>query len=233
MAPRLQWDAQGQGRRRQESKLPQPVKNALKKKEDTTFKVRHVFIPLDLYDPYRAFPKGAKWADVYVTEDGMTASQAIAGDEDIYAIRDQVVDIAAQFPAISANTILVDNPAGTARETKSFSDVRGLLDTAPYVETRAALKALDTTKETVSTLKEAGREGSFFFDSSNLSAKITADTLEIGFVAPTADPTGSTGAWRRNLKLSRLYRHRRKQARHCLERWDKGCNGQLKLGCRS
>ncbi|MFN7089976.1 MAG: portal protein, partial [Allorhizobium sp.] len=54
-----------------EGKLPQSAKNALKDKDTTTtFKTRHVFIPLDLYEPYRKFPKGAKWADVYVTEDG-------------------------------------------------------------------------------------------------------------------------------------------------------------------
>lgn len=46
---------------------------------------------------------------------------------DIYAIRDQVVAIAAQFPALEANTMLVDNAAGTARETKTFAEVRSLL----------------------------------------------------------------------------------------------------------
>ncbi|WP_201273150.1 hypothetical protein [Sinorhizobium meliloti] len=49
---------------------------------------------------------------------------------DIYQIRDQVVAIAAQFPAISANTMLVDNAAGTARETKTFEQVRALIQ--PY-----------------------------------------------------------------------------------------------------
>lgn len=54
-----------------EEKLPQSARNALRDKDiKTTFKVRHIFIPLELYEPYRKFPKGAKWADVYVTEDG-------------------------------------------------------------------------------------------------------------------------------------------------------------------
>lgn len=54
-----------------EGKLPQKAKDALRDKNtDRKFKVRHIFIPLDLYEPYRKFPKGAKWADIYVTEDG-------------------------------------------------------------------------------------------------------------------------------------------------------------------
>lgn len=54
-----------------EDKLPQTAKDALKRKDvKSTFTLRHVFVPLELYDPYRKFPKGAKWADVYVTVDG-------------------------------------------------------------------------------------------------------------------------------------------------------------------
>ena len=54
-----------------ESRLPQKVKDALKKKDDKTdFKVRHIFIPIDKYEPHRKFPKWAKWADIYVADDG-------------------------------------------------------------------------------------------------------------------------------------------------------------------
>ncbi len=62
-----------------EGKLPQKAKDALRDKDtERKFKVRHIFIPLDLYEPYRKFPKGAKWADVYVTEDG-TMLQELPG----------------------------------------------------------------------------------------------------------------------------------------------------------
>jgi len=44
-------------------------------------------------------------------------------------------------------------------------------------------------------LTEAGREGRFVFDSSNLSAKVTADTAQGIYVAPASDTTGATGAW--------------------------------------
>lgn len=47
---------------------------------------------------------------------------------DIYAIRDQVVAIGAMFPSIVANTMLVDNAAGTARENKTFPQVKALLN---------------------------------------------------------------------------------------------------------
>jgi hypothetical protein len=54
-----------------EAKLPQKIRDALKKKDfKTTFGARNVFVPLDLYEPYRKFPKGAKWADIYLLEDG-------------------------------------------------------------------------------------------------------------------------------------------------------------------
>lgn len=51
-------------------KLPEKVRSALDlKDEKSEFKVRHIFVPLDKYDPYRKFPKWAKWADIYVTEE--------------------------------------------------------------------------------------------------------------------------------------------------------------------
>lgn len=42
---------------------------------------------------------------------------------------------------------------------------------------------------------EAGREGVFIFDSSNLSAKVTADPLQGIYVPPSTDTTGASGAW--------------------------------------
>lgn len=52
-----------------EDKLPPNVRRAIKAKEyDKEFKVRHIFIPLDKYEPGRKFPKWAKWADIYLCE---------------------------------------------------------------------------------------------------------------------------------------------------------------------
>lgn len=59
-----------------EDKLPEVAKRALEeKKHDQKFKVRHIFIPLDKYEPTRKFPSWAKWADVYVTTDGKILSE--------------------------------------------------------------------------------------------------------------------------------------------------------------
>lgn len=63
------------------------------------------------------------------------------------------------------------------------------------VADRAVLKAVDTSAHTAIYLREAGREGIFKWDSSDLSAKVTIDTAEGIYVAPTNDATGASGAW--------------------------------------
>ncbi|AXV15114.1 hypothetical protein CYG48_05000 [Neorhizobium sp. SOG26] len=88
-----------------EGKLPQSAKNALRDKDiNTAFKLRHVFIPLDLYEPYRKFPKGAKWADVYVTEDGTILQELPAFTFDYIVPRWQTVS--GHFYAFSPATII-------------------------------------------------------------------------------------------------------------------------------
>jgi hypothetical protein len=48
-------------------------------------------------------------------------------------------------------------------------------------------------------LTEAGREGLFVFDSSNLAAKVAADTYQGIYVARSSDSTGASGAWVRQI----------------------------------
>ncbi|MCW3798615.1 hypothetical protein OMW55_12440 [Sphingomonas sp. BN140010] len=48
-------------------------------------------------------------------------------------------------------------------------------------------------------LREGGREGLFVFDSSDLSAKVTADPRQGVCVAPAGDPTGAAGCWMRKV----------------------------------
>lgn len=75
-----------------EGKLPQAAKDALKRKDSkATFKVVHCFIPLELYDPYRKFPKSAKWADVYVAEGGAILKETPAFTMDYIVPRWQTV----------------------------------------------------------------------------------------------------------------------------------------------
>lgn len=88
-----------------EEKLPQPVKDALRNKDvKTPFKVRHIFIPLEIYDPYRKFPKGAKWADIYVTEEGKILQENPAFTFDYIVDRWQTVS--GHFYAFSPATII-------------------------------------------------------------------------------------------------------------------------------
>ena len=62
--------------------------------------------------------------------------------------------------------------------------------------TRAQMAAIGNPQSgTTVFLTEAGREGMFVWSTANLSAKVTADTAQGLFVAPTSAPTGAGGAW--------------------------------------
>lgn len=88
-----------------EENLPQAAKNALKQKDHKAkFKVRHIFIPLDKYDPYKKFPKGAKWADIYVTEEGKVLQELPSFTFDYVVPRWQTVS--GHFYAFSPATII-------------------------------------------------------------------------------------------------------------------------------
>lgn len=105
------------------------------------------------------------------------------------------VDLGGETLPTTANRFLHRNSAGTEFEALEYEDVRNKIDAAPYVSTRTALKALDTSKDTVAILTEQYREGAFVFDSSDHSADVTADTQEGIYVAPDSDATGASGAW--------------------------------------
>lgn len=74
------------------------------------------------------------------------------------------------------------------------SDVRNFLDTAPYVATRTAAKALDTTKDTTLILTEAGREGIFIWTAGDFADEIAADTAE-GIYLKADAIAATSGAW--------------------------------------
>lgn len=63
---------------------------------------------------------------------------------------------------------------------------------------RTALAAFTgMTAGTQAFLSEDGRIGLFVWDSSNLSAQVTADPYQGLFVPPASAPTGASGAWKR------------------------------------
>lgn len=63
------------------------------------------------------------------------------------------------------------------------------------VATRTAVKRLSGATHPALYLYEAGREGVFVWDGSDLSIEVAADTAEGIYVAPTSDDTGASGAW--------------------------------------
>lgn len=107
-----------------------------------------------------------------------------------------------QFPKNEANKIPGWRSDGRGLENKTVpliglslaSEIRDFLDTAPYVSTRTALKALDTTKDAVAILTESGREGVFVWRAGDYSALVTADTQE-GVVIKADDIAAASGAW--------------------------------------
>ena len=69
------------------------------------------------------------------------------------------------LPAKTANTMLVDNAAGTERESKTFEEVRALLDLSgkyngalPYNSQMNRFKAIGITPEDVDTGNEIGND---------------------------------------------------------------------------
>ncbi|MER9450108.1 hypothetical protein [Mesorhizobium sp. M0254] len=69
--------------------------------------------------------------------------------------------------------------------------LRDALDVPVYVLTRAAMAGLDQTKDIRAVLDGV----IWVWSASNLSALVTADPRQAYYVAPTAAPTGASGAW--------------------------------------
>lgn len=119
----------------------------------------------------------------------MATSQALFRQEEI----DWHIDVSAAAAAQAASD--ADTAAATASAAAGVASTAIDTLTSPAIPAsdRAALAALQTTLPAL--LMEAGREGTFFFDPSDLSSEVAADTAQGIHVAPVADPTGASGAW--------------------------------------
>jgi hypothetical protein len=77
--------------------------------------------------------------------------------------------------------------------------IRSLTATAAAAaspSSRTALSAISgPTNKQVAYLTESGREGTFVFNTANLSAAVTKDSRQAVYVAPSSDATGASGAW--------------------------------------
>lgn len=98
------------------------------------------------------------------------------------------------LPSPVANTFLQRNASNTAYVALPVPDTRLALAAPVYVADRTALKALDTTKDNVASLKESGREGVFKWTAGDFSTLIAADTREGVYVKANAIASTS-GAW--------------------------------------
>ncbi|RZN21126.1 hypothetical protein [Bradyrhizobium sp. Leo121] len=92
---------------------------------------------------------------------------------------------------------------GDLLSTNNLSDLankataRLNLALAVYVADRSALKALDTTKDTVAYLTEPGRQGLFVWRSGDYSGQVTNDPNEGVYIKATA-VVATSGAWVRD-----------------------------------
>ncbi|MGH0265129.1 hypothetical protein NKY45_27285 [Sinorhizobium meliloti] len=105
--------------------------------------------------------------------------------EDIQAHSDNLDTLSGITPGAAGQAILAD---------ALQADVRDYLDVPAYVAARAALKALDTTKDGVAFLSESGREGIFKWTAGNFSTQIAADTQE-GIHIKADEIASTAGAW--------------------------------------
>jgi len=74
-----------------------------------------------------------------------------------------------------------------------FNAIQAGADASNWAASRSALAS--AAVQGAPMLTEAGREGIFAFDGSNLSAQVAADRMQGLYVAPASDPTGASGAW--------------------------------------
>ncbi|MFQ6183661.1 glycosyl hydrolase family 28-related protein [Sinorhizobium meliloti] len=128
------------------------------------------------------------------TTDFATAAQGATADT---ALQPAAIGASVQAHSANLDTLagVIPGPAGTSILALSLAaDVRNFLDTAPYAATRAALKALDTGKDTTAILTEAGREGIFNWKSGDYSTQIATDTRE-GVYVKADDIAATAGAW--------------------------------------
>jgi hypothetical protein len=96
--------------------------------------------------------------------------------------------------AASASAADISADTAEAAAAVASTSIATVPNATAHAATRTALAGLLSGNGPV-FLREAGREGMFVWDSSNLSAFVTADTAQGIYVAPASAPTGASGAW--------------------------------------
>jgi hypothetical protein len=128
---------------------------------------------------------------------GLTSGVIVAGfvsGSTFRLLSDQAsaaIQAAAEAAQVAAETARSEAEAAQAAAEAAAAGAAGVYPVAD----RTVLKTVDPSAHAVAYLMESGREGTFKWDGSDLSAKVTADTAEGIYVAPVSDTTGASGAW--------------------------------------
>lgn len=91
------------------------------------------------------------------------------------------------LPPVAANSMLVDNSAGTARESKTFPQVRALLRVPALASSLTAAQAIDPVSEQAIILIDGMRNGLFFWDGRDLSERVIHNSATTTSVNATTD----------------------------------------------
>ncbi len=147
-------------------------------------------------------PALASYTEIYIVSDPLMTQPADFGNTgpsfnpaSVTAAFDRagVRDLRLRYDITNALALAATASDDAAAAVAAVAGLEVSAGVGVAVASRGLLAALATSG--AAYLTETGREGDFVWSSANLSAQVTADPLQGLYVAPTAAPTGASGAW--------------------------------------
>lgn len=120
----------------------------------------------------------------WTTATNYTINQLWSDGGNWYLVLENYTSGASAAADIAGGTVAQYEPSGRTWQVYSIGQMEAL---TPLKEGQAVY------------LSAGGRSGTFIWDSSDLSAEVSADTLQGVYIAPSSDATGASGAWVRKL----------------------------------